>query len=76
MSFHILAVDTTGKFGSIALSEGGRLLEEVALHSPEGFGHVLFDGSKICSTGTGWLGGFDGFASAPDRGPSPACAWA
>jgi tRNA threonylcarbamoyladenosine biosynthesis protein TsaB len=39
----ILAVDTTHQFGSIALSEGDRLLEEVPLHSPDGFGHILFD---------------------------------
>jgi tRNA threonylcarbamoyladenosine biosynthesis protein TsaB len=39
----ILAVDTTHEFGSIALSAGGGLLEEVPLHSPDGFGHILFD---------------------------------
>jgi len=39
----ILALDTTGEFGSIALAVDGRVVEEVALHSPEGFGHVLFD---------------------------------
>lgn len=38
----ILAVDTTGEFGSLALSEGETLLEEILLHSPEGFGHILF----------------------------------
>ena len=38
----LLAVDTTGEFGSIALVQGDRLLEEVPLHSPEGFAHVLF----------------------------------
>ncbi len=39
----ILAIDTTGEFGSLALSHDGRLLEEPTLHSPEGFGQVLFD---------------------------------
>jgi tRNA threonylcarbamoyladenosine biosynthesis protein TsaB len=39
----ILAIDTTGEFGSLALWEGDALREEVTLHSPEGFGHVLFD---------------------------------
>jgi tRNA threonylcarbamoyladenosine biosynthesis protein TsaB len=39
----ILAIDTTGEFGSLALSDGGVLLEEPILHSPEGFGQVLFD---------------------------------
>jgi tRNA threonylcarbamoyladenosine biosynthesis protein TsaB len=39
----ILALDTTHEFGSIALLEGAKLIEETLLHSPHGFGHVLFD---------------------------------
>jgi tRNA threonylcarbamoyladenosine biosynthesis protein TsaB len=38
----ILSVDTTSEFGSIALTEQDRTVEEVLLHSPDGFGHVLF----------------------------------
>jgi tRNA threonylcarbamoyladenosine biosynthesis protein TsaB len=38
----ILSVDTTSEFGSIALTEGDRIIEEVLLHSPDGFGHVFF----------------------------------
>lgn len=38
----ILAVDTTHEFGSLALARGGELVEEMLLHSPEGFGHVLY----------------------------------
>jgi tRNA threonylcarbamoyladenosine biosynthesis protein TsaB len=38
----ILAVDTTGEHGSIALAEGAGLIEEVALESSDGFAHVLF----------------------------------
>jgi len=38
----ILALDTTSDFGSIALMDGATLLEQVALHSPGGFAHVLF----------------------------------
>ena len=38
----ILSVDTTHEFGSIALAGGDAVLEEVPLHSPDGFGHVLF----------------------------------
>jgi tRNA threonylcarbamoyladenosine biosynthesis protein TsaB len=38
----ILSIDTTSEFGSIALTEANVVIEEVALHSPEGFGHVLF----------------------------------
>jgi len=39
----ILALDTTHEFGSIALLDGRKLVEEMLLHSPEGFGHVLFE---------------------------------
>ncbi len=38
----ILAIDTTAEFGSIALTEANVVVEEIALHAPEGFGHVLF----------------------------------
>ena len=38
----ILALDTTHEFGSVALLEGRKVVEEVLLHSPDGFGHVLF----------------------------------
>jgi tRNA threonylcarbamoyladenosine biosynthesis protein TsaB len=38
----ILAIDTTSEFGSIALVEANQTIEEVELHAPEGFGHVLF----------------------------------
>jgi tRNA threonylcarbamoyladenosine biosynthesis protein TsaB len=38
----ILALDTTGDQGSIALAEGARLLDEVAIAAPDGFGHILF----------------------------------
>lgn len=38
----ILAIDTTGEFGSIALHGEPGLVEEVSLYSPDGFGHILF----------------------------------
>jgi len=38
----ILSIDTTSEFGSIALTERERMVEEVLLHSPDGFGHILF----------------------------------
>ena len=38
----ILSIDTTSEFGSIALTERDRVIEEVLLHSPDGFGHILF----------------------------------
>jgi len=38
----ILSIDTTSEFGSIALTDSGRAVAEVPLHSPDGFGHILF----------------------------------
>jgi tRNA threonylcarbamoyladenosine biosynthesis protein TsaB len=38
----ILALDTTGEQGSIALLEDARLVEEIAIQSPDGFAHVVF----------------------------------
>jgi tRNA threonylcarbamoyladenosine biosynthesis protein TsaB len=38
----ILSIDTTSEFGSIALTEANVVVEEITLHAPEGFGHVLF----------------------------------
>ena len=38
----ILSIDTTSEYGSIALTEANVVIEEVALHEPEGFGHALF----------------------------------
>jgi tRNA threonylcarbamoyladenosine biosynthesis protein TsaB len=38
----ILAVDTTHEFGSLALLRGTDVLEEMLLHSPDGFGQILF----------------------------------
>jgi len=39
----VLAIDTTGEFGSLALAEGTAVIEEMPIHSPDGFGHVLFE---------------------------------
>jgi tRNA threonylcarbamoyladenosine biosynthesis protein TsaB len=38
----ILSIDTTSEYGSIALVEANVTIEEIALHAPDGFGHVLF----------------------------------
>jgi tRNA threonylcarbamoyladenosine biosynthesis protein TsaB len=38
----ILALDTTSEFGSVALRRSGETVAEIHLHSPEGFGHVIF----------------------------------
>jgi len=39
----ILSIDTTRDFGSLALCESGEIVEEVLLHSPDGFSAILFD---------------------------------
>ena len=38
----ILSIDTTSEFASIALTEGERSVDEMVLHSPDGFGHILY----------------------------------
>src|SRR5258706_13046289 len=38
----ILALDTTTELGSIGLVQGERVIEEVPLHSPDGFWQILF----------------------------------
>jgi tRNA threonylcarbamoyladenosine biosynthesis protein TsaB len=40
----ILAVDTTGEHGSIALARAGEILDEVALHGPNGYSEILYGG--------------------------------
>ncbi|MEI9815218.1 MAG: tRNA (adenosine(37)-N6)-threonylcarbamoyltransferase complex dimerization subunit type 1 TsaB [Acidobacteriota bacterium] len=39
---YILALDTTGEQGSLALVEDGRLIEEVTLSAPEGYAQMMF----------------------------------
>ena len=38
----VFAIDTTAEYGSIALVRDGALVEELPMHSPEGFGQILF----------------------------------
>jgi len=38
----IVAIDTTSEFGSLALRENGQPVEEILLHSSEGFSPILF----------------------------------
>ena len=65
----ILAVDTTGESGSIALIENHSILEEAALDSPDGFAHVLFGEMEkmLARHDLGWKG-VDVFASASGPG--------
>jgi tRNA threonylcarbamoyladenosine biosynthesis protein TsaB len=65
----LLALDTTGEFGSIALSQGDCIIEEVPLHSPEGFAHIVFGEIRHVLDRHGLtLQGLDGFASASGPG--------
>jgi len=38
----VLAIDTTSDFGSIALVNRDRVIEQVALDSPDGYGHIIY----------------------------------
>ena len=69
MSPHLLALDTTSEYGSIALAEGAELIEEAAVHSPDGFAHVLFDEiQNLLARHRLNLRDLDGFASASGPG--------
>jgi tRNA threonylcarbamoyladenosine biosynthesis protein TsaB len=65
----ILALDTTSERGSIALSEGERVVEEIALHSTDGFAQVLFgEIENLLARHSLRLADIDGFASASGPG--------
>lgn len=38
----ILALDTTSEYGSVALRSNGKTIAEIAIHSAEGFAHLIF----------------------------------
>lgn len=54
MSIRAVALDTTSEHGSIALLEAGATLEEVPLHGPAGFGHILFPALERLMMRHGW----------------------
>jgi tRNA threonylcarbamoyladenosine biosynthesis protein TsaB len=65
----IVAIDTTSEFGSIALVQDGEVVEQTLLHSPDGFGHVLFTHLAQLMQRHGWR--FDqvtGFAAGAGPG--------
>lgn len=69
MNPRVLAIDTTSEFGSIALVEGDRVLEEVALDSPEGFAHLVFPAIAALLARHGLeLAQLDAFAGAAGPG--------
>lgn len=65
----ILALDTTGQVGSLALARGTEVLEERRLASPDGFGHVIHReiAGMMDRQGVA-LGEVDGFAAASGPG--------
>lgn len=69
MTPRILALDTTTEFGSLALLEGAQVVEELPLHSPEGFAHLLFDQLRRLLERHGWkLEQVDCYAAAAGPG--------
>ena len=69
MSRHVLAIDTTGELGSIALVGEGGVIEEVALASPDGFAHVLFhEIERLLGRRGVPMANIDAFASASGPG--------
>jgi tRNA threonylcarbamoyladenosine biosynthesis protein TsaB len=65
----ILAIDTTSEFGSLALVDNGALIEEVALHSADGFGHVVFSQVEALLARHAWKPAeIDCFAAAAGPG--------
>jgi tRNA threonylcarbamoyladenosine biosynthesis protein TsaB len=69
VSFHLLSVDATGEWGSIALVNARGVLEEVTIHAPDGFAHVLFGEMEQLLARHGLIfERLDGFASASGPG--------
>jgi len=65
----VLSVDTTHEFGSLALASGGEIVEEVLMHAPAGFGHVLYEHmSRLLARHSVAPGGIDCFAAASGPG--------
>jgi tRNA threonylcarbamoyladenosine biosynthesis protein TsaB len=65
----LLSIDTTSEFASIALAEGDRVLEEVALHSPDGYAHVMFpEIEKLLARHKLKITDMEGFAAAAGPG--------
>jgi tRNA threonylcarbamoyladenosine biosynthesis protein TsaB len=65
----ILALDTTSEFGSLAVRANGETVAEVALHSPEGFAHVIFQAiEKLLAEAGKSLDQIDCFAAASGPG--------
>jgi tRNA threonylcarbamoyladenosine biosynthesis protein TsaB len=65
----ILSIDTTSEHGSLAVIENGEIVGELAMHSTEGFGHLLFGHINVLLVAHGWLlTEVDAFAAAAGPG--------
>ena len=65
----ILSLDTTSEFGSVALLDGGRVIEEAPIHAPDGFGHVIYGHLSRLLDRQGWkIERVDCFAAASGPG--------
>jgi len=65
----VLALDTTSEFGSLALAAGDEVVDEILLHAPDGFAHVLFAHLERLLAKHGWpLAEIDCFAAAAGPG--------
>lgn len=65
----LLAIDTTSELASLALAEGDRVLEEVAIDSPDGFAHVIFpEIERLLARHNLQIGDIEGFAAAAGPG--------
>lgn len=65
----ILALDTTSELGSLAISSNGQILAEHALHSPEGFAHLIYPAiERLLAQADVRLAEIDCFAAASGPG--------
>ncbi len=69
MTPRILSIDTTTEFGSLALVCGDEVVEEMLLHSKDGFAHLLFPHAERLLGKHGWtLDDLDCLAGASGPG--------
>ncbi len=65
----IVAIDTASEHGSLALMEDSYLVEELPMHSTDGFGHVVFVQLRRLLDRHGWtFGSIGGFAAGAGPG--------
>ena len=66
---NLLAIDTTGPSGGIALARDGEILEAVSIEAPDGFGAVIYSEIEALLSRAGLsLPDIDGYAAAAGPG--------